>query len=137
MEIGPLRDQVVTWYKITYTGEQVAQWDFQNNVHAFVLEVPLRNLLTSICNFVPCDRVLQRTIAMRRTRLSPVSEVAARAHTLSSVWPIRPVRASLSHVGFILHLISVSFSHVLKILLWSFGSLVSSEVSNVSWRFLL
>ena len=51
--IDPLHDPV-TWYKITYTGEQVAQWDFQNNV----LEVPLRNLLTSICNFVPCDRVL-------------------------------------------------------------------------------
>ena len=26
--IGPLQDPV-TWYKITYTGEQVAQWDFQ------------------------------------------------------------------------------------------------------------
>ena len=73
---------------------------------------------------------------MRRTCLSPVSEVATRAHTLSSVWPVRPVRASLSHGGFILHLISVSFSHGLEILLWSFGSLVSSEVSNVSWRFL-
>ena len=58
-EIGPLHDPV-TWYKITYTGEQVAQWDFQNNAPAFVLEVPLRNLLTSICNFVPCDRVVQR-----------------------------------------------------------------------------
>ena len=49
-----------TWYKITYTGEQVAQWDFQNNAPAFVLEVPQRNLLTSICNFVPCDQVVQR-----------------------------------------------------------------------------
>ena len=57
--IGPLQDPV-TRYKITYTGEQDAQWDFQNNVHAFVLEVPLRHLLTSICNFVLCDRVLQR-----------------------------------------------------------------------------
>ena len=27
--IGALHDPV-TWYKITYTGEQVAQWDFQN-----------------------------------------------------------------------------------------------------------
>ena len=27
--IGPLHDPV-TWYKIKYTGEQVAQWDFQN-----------------------------------------------------------------------------------------------------------
>ena len=57
--IGPLHDRV-TWYKITYTGEQVAQWDFQNNAPAFVLEVPLHNLLTSICNFVPCDPVVQR-----------------------------------------------------------------------------
>ena len=28
--IGPLHDPV-TWYEITYTGEQVAQWDLQNN----------------------------------------------------------------------------------------------------------
>ena len=57
--IGPLHDPV-TWYKITYTGEQVAQWDLQNNALAFVLEVPLRDLLTSIFNFAPCDRVVQR-----------------------------------------------------------------------------
>ena len=57
--IGPLHDPV-TWNKITYTGEQIAQWDFQNNAPAFVLEVSLRNLLTSIYNFVPCDRVVQR-----------------------------------------------------------------------------
>ena len=50
----------VTWYKITYTGEQVAQWVFQNNAPVFVLEVPLRDLLTSICNFVPYDWVVQR-----------------------------------------------------------------------------
>ena len=36
MWIGPMQDPV-TWYKITYTGEQVAQSDFQNNVRAFVL----------------------------------------------------------------------------------------------------
>jgi len=64
----------VTWYKIKYTGEQVAQWDFQNNAirssppgPVFVLEVPLRNLITSICNFVPCDRIVQR--AYSRIRL--------------------------------------------------------------------
>ena len=57
--IGPLHDPV-TWYKITYTGEQVAQWDFQNKGRWIVLEVPLCNLLTSICNFNPCDRVVQR-----------------------------------------------------------------------------
>ena len=27
--IGPLHD-LVTWYKITHAGDQVAQWDFQN-----------------------------------------------------------------------------------------------------------
>ena len=58
-EIGPLHDPV-TWNKIKYTGEQIAQWDFQNNAAAFVLEVPLCNLLTSIRNFVPRDRVVQR-----------------------------------------------------------------------------
>ena len=57
--IGPLQDPI-TWYKITYTGEQVAQLDLQNKGRYIVLEVPLRNLLTSICNFVPYDRVLQR-----------------------------------------------------------------------------
>ena len=64
--IGPLHD-LVTWYKIKYTGEQVAQWDFQNKgrsrwtgTSCFVLEVPLCNLLTSIFNFVPCDRIVQR-----------------------------------------------------------------------------
>ena len=48
--IGPLHDPV-TWYKITYAGEQVAQRDFQNKgrsrwtgTSCFVLEVPLCNL---------------------------------------------------------------------------------------------
>ena len=67
--IGPLHDPV-TWYKITYTGEQIAQWDFQNKGRCIVLEVPLRNLLTSIFNFVPCDRVVQR------------------AYYFPSVWPV-------------------------------------------------
>ena len=35
-QLGP---GYVTLYKITYTGEQVAQWYFQNNAPAFVLEV--------------------------------------------------------------------------------------------------
>ena len=66
LSVGPLHDPV-TWYKIKYTGEQVAQWDFQNKgrsrwtgTSCFVLEVPLCNLLTSIFNFVPCDRIVQR-----------------------------------------------------------------------------
>ena len=46
--------------KIRSTGEQIAQWDFQNKGRCIVLEVPLRNLLTSIFNFVPCDRFVQR-----------------------------------------------------------------------------
>ena len=48
MSMGSLDDPL----KITYTGEQVAQWDFQNNATrtsspgpAFVLEVPLCHLL--------------------------------------------------------------------------------------------
>jgi len=51
--IGRFYDPV-TWYKITHKGEQIAQWD-QNNATctsppgpAFVLEVSLRNLLTSM-----------------------------------------------------------------------------------------
>ena len=47
LSIGPLHDPV-TWYKIIYTGEQVAQWGFQNKGRCIVLEVPLCNLLTSI-----------------------------------------------------------------------------------------
>ena len=70
-EMGPLHDPV-TWYKITYTGEQIAQWDFQNNAPAFVLEVPLCNLLTSIYNFVPCDRVVQRAYSVNSSRIKPM-----------------------------------------------------------------
>ena len=46
--------------------EQAAQWDFQNKATrtsppwlAFVLEVPLRNLRPSMCDFVPCDQIVQ------------------------------------------------------------------------------
>ena len=47
--------------KITYTaGEQVAQWNFQNKGRCIVLKVPLCNFLTSMCDFAPCDRVVQR-----------------------------------------------------------------------------
>ena len=66
--MGPLHDPV-TWYKITHAGEQAVQWDFQNKgrsrwtcKNCIVLEVPLFNyLLTSMCDFVPCDRIVQRT----------------------------------------------------------------------------
>ena len=47
--IGPLHD-LVTWYRLNYTGTQVMQWDFQNKgTHtsparlSFVLKVPLCN----------------------------------------------------------------------------------------------
>ena len=63
--IGPLHDAVI-WYKITYTGEQVAQLDFQNKGRCIVLEVPLCNLLTNICSFVLCDRVVQRAYLLWR-----------------------------------------------------------------------
>ena len=58
--IGPLHDPV-TWYKITHADEQGAQWDFKNKGRCIILEVPLCNLLTGMCDFVPRDRVLQRT----------------------------------------------------------------------------
>ena len=58
-QIGPL-DNPVTWYKITHAGEQVAQWNFQNNgrlrwngTSCIILEVPLCNLLTGMGDFVP------------------------------------------------------------------------------------
>ena len=64
--IGPLHNPV-TRYKITFAGEQVAQWHFQNNATctsptgpAFVLEVLLHNLLTGKCDFVRCDQIVQR-----------------------------------------------------------------------------
>ena len=62
---GPSHDLVI-WYKITYTGEQVAQWDFQNKGRCIVLEVPLCNLLTSICSFVPCLVVFEAYEKARR-----------------------------------------------------------------------
>ena len=71
--IGPLHDPV-TWYKITYTGEQVAQWDFQNKDRCIVLEVPLCNLLTSICYFVPCDRVVPIPKSMSAPRIISIQE---------------------------------------------------------------
>ena len=85
--IGPLHDPV-TWYKITHAGEQVAQWDFQNKgrskwtgTSCFVLEVPLCNLLTSMCDFVPCDRIVQRAY---RTEWSPIRSVIIRVITKSA-----------------------------------------------------
>jgi len=75
--IGPLHDPV-TRYKITHAGVQVAQWDFQNNATrtsppgpTFVSEVLLRNLLTSMRDFVPCDRIVQKTYKYHIRALRP------------------------------------------------------------------
>ena len=64
--IGPMHDPV-TWYKITHALTQFAQWDFQNKAtrtsrlwDAFVLEFPPCNLRPSMCEFVPCDWIVQR-----------------------------------------------------------------------------
>ena len=65
-QIGPLHDPVI-WCTITHAETQVAPWDSQNKARprwtgtsCFVLEVPMCNLLTSMCDFVPCDRIVQR-----------------------------------------------------------------------------
>jgi len=63
-EIGPMH-YPVTWY--THAGERVAQWDYQNkgrlrwtDMSCIVLELPICNLLTSMGDFVACDRIVQR-----------------------------------------------------------------------------
>ena len=38
---------------------------------SFTVEVPLCNLLTSICNFVPCDQIVQR--ANNNNETSPIN----------------------------------------------------------------
>ena len=66
--IGPLQDPV-TWYRINYSGTQIAQWDFQDKEKSgwtgkssFVLEVRLRYLRPSVIYSVPCDQILQGSI---------------------------------------------------------------------------
>ena len=100
--MGPLHDPV-TWYKIIYTGEQVAQWDFQNNATrtsspgpAFVLEVPLRNLLTSIYNFVPCDRIVQRAHCYSDV-VPECSGLAVTPHVSSHLVETHPNLSNVNH----------------------------------------
>ena len=69
--IGCLHDPV-TWYKITHAGAHVAQWDFQNKATrtsppwpAFVLEVPRCNLRYSMCDFVQCNRIVQKAYSTK------------------------------------------------------------------------
>ena len=60
--MGPLQ-LAVTWYKIHHAGEQATHWDIHNKENAnlswwsrFVLDVPVDSLLSSMADFVPCDR---------------------------------------------------------------------------------
>ena len=60
--MGPLQ-LAVTWYKIRHVGEQAVHWDIQNKATSsrqicifFVVDVPVRSLLSSMVDFVPCDR---------------------------------------------------------------------------------
>ena len=46
--IGPLHD-AVTWYRTTYTGEQVAQWDFQSN--AWPLNFKWLTAAVNLCGY--------------------------------------------------------------------------------------
>ena len=50
-----------------HTGTQTAHWDIQNkddwslsDLSRFVLDVPVLSLRSSMADFVPCDRILQR-----------------------------------------------------------------------------
>ena len=58
--MGPLQ-LAVAWYKIRHAGEQAVHWDIQNKATLrqiyifFVLDVPVRSLLSSMVDFVPCD----------------------------------------------------------------------------------
>ena len=60
--MGPLQ-LAVTWYKIRHAGEQAVHWDIQDKATSsrqiyifFVLDVPVRSVLSSMVDFVPCDR---------------------------------------------------------------------------------
>ena len=68
--ISPLHDPV-TWYKITqvmlvsklHSGTSKTTWKGRprwTGTSCIVLEVPQCNLLTSMWDFVPCDRIMQR-----------------------------------------------------------------------------
>ena len=77
--IGPLHDPV-SWYKITHAGMQVTQLEFHNKATrtsppwpAFVLEVSLCNLCASMCNFVPCDQIVQRAYCLPHVKYDNIS----------------------------------------------------------------
>ena len=75
--MGPLQ-LAVTLYKIRHAGEQAVRWDIQNTATSsrqicifFVLDVPVRSLLSSMADFVPCDRQLQKAHLSKPTRGIP------------------------------------------------------------------
>ena len=53
--MGPLQ-LALTWYKSRHTGEQIARWVIQNKgkfkLSCFALDVPVRNLLSSMAVFL-------------------------------------------------------------------------------------
>ena len=62
--IGPLHDPI-TWNETNYTGKQITQWENKGKsdwtgTSSFVLEVPLRDLRTTVTYSVPCDWIVQR-----------------------------------------------------------------------------
>ena len=64
--MGPLQ-LALTLYKIRHAGEQAVHWDIQNKATSsrqicifFVVDVLVRSLLSSMVDFVPYDRQLQR-----------------------------------------------------------------------------
>jgi len=82
--IGPLH-YPVTWHGINDIGTQITQWDFQNKgksgwtgTSSFVLEVPLRNLRSSVIYSVPCDRIVQRAYSYTEMQQMPAYTPYAR-----------------------------------------------------------
>ena len=59
---------VITWYKNRHAGEHIALWDIFK-LSCFVLDVPVRNLLSNMAIFVPCDRQLQMVHSNSRRRV--------------------------------------------------------------------
>ena len=60
--MGPLQ-LTVTWYRIRHAGEQATHWDIldkattsSSNCIFFVLDAPVRSLLSSMADSIPCDR---------------------------------------------------------------------------------
>ena len=72
--IGPLHDPV-TWNKsnmivsklFSGTSKTNTQIHMDWTTRCIVLAVPMRNLLTSICDLVPCDQIVHRAYSKKVT----------------------------------------------------------------------